>query len=111
MRTRVVSVLLLLLCAAVPAEAGIGNACEVKETPDGFAAIRAAPNPKGALVAKATPGHIVEVVTLANGKPRASGVWWRVRHFPGEAMPLLGDAAYDKIREGWMNHRLIDGCG
>jgi len=101
----------LTLAGTAPARAGIGNACEVKETKDGFVAVRAAPNPKGALVSKATPGQIVEVVVDSKQNPVARGRWWRVRHYPGEAMPLPGEPEFKDIREGWMHSALIDGCG
>jgi hypothetical protein len=103
--------LAIALAATTSASAGIGNACEVKETKDGFVAVRAAPNPKGALVSKATPGQIVEVVVDAKQNPVARGKWWRVRHYPGEAMPLPGEPEFKDIKEGWMHSALIDGCG
>lgn len=103
--------LAVTLAAGSQAQAGIGNACEVKETPDGFVAIRARPSAKAPLVAKATPGHIVEVTVDKAGNPRAAGIWWHVRHFPGEAMPNPSDAAFGQVKSGWMHSKLIDGCG
>lgn len=107
----VVCALVGFALASAPSRAGIGGACEVKATPDGFVAVRAAPTPRGALVARARPGEIVEIVSGKGGAPVASGVWRRVRHFPGEAMPASGAPGFDKVRAGWMNSRLIDGCG
>ena len=111
MREAIIRAGAVLALTATAALAGIGNSCEVKETPDGFVAVRAQPSAKGALVAKARPGQMVEIVTMRNGQPRSSGDWVRVRHYPGETIPDKGEPGFKDVREGWMYRRLIDGCG
>ncbi len=93
------------------AGATIGNACEVKETPDGFVAIRAKPSAKAALVSKAKPGQLLEIQQGKNRKPVASGLWWRVRHYPGDTALSPGDKDYHLVRDGWIHSKLVGDCG
>jgi hypothetical protein len=85
-------------------------ACELAATPDGFVAIRATPSASGALVVRAKVNEVIEVFTDQRRKPVAKGAWWRVRHFPGEAMPEPSEPAFKDVREGWIHSRFIEGC-
>jgi hypothetical protein len=95
---------------ASPARAEMLLACEIEETADGFVALRATPSPSGALIAKVKLGEIVEVRADKARKPKASGKWWRARHYPGETMPAPNEPEFKQVREGWIFSRYIAGC-
>lgn len=109
MKTAAFAALAMALAASLPAAAS-GKTCKVKDTLDGYVPVREHPNPRGERVAKARPGHIVEVLVGPGGQPRVSGRWWRVRHFPGKTMPDKAAPAFKSVHEGWINSRLIEGC-
>jgi hypothetical protein len=99
-----------ILLAAVLVSAGLGAApahatafCDVLETPDGFVALREAPNASAALVEKMNAGD--EVMLL----PEKSGAWVRVRFW--RAGERLKQGGFDRFRVGWVNGRFLDVCG
>ena len=93
-------------CAALAAGTGQANAtsfCPVKETADGFVALRAGPSPSARLVARMKAGDVVKLV----GYPKGSWqevVWWR-------ADERLNSGASKPRGAGWVNRNLIDECG
>lgn len=77
--------------------------CEVVGTPDGFVALREAPDADAALVERMHAGD--EVMLL----PEKSGAWVHVRFW--RAGERLQDGGFERYRVGWVNERLIDLCG
>ncbi len=90
-----------LALATVPARATAF--CEVVDTPDGFVALREAPQAGAALVERMRAGD--EVMLL----PEKSGAWVRVRYWP--AGERLQDGGFDRHKVGWVNARFLDLCG
>jgi hypothetical protein len=86
---------------AVPARATAF--CDVLDTPDGFVALREAPNAGAALVEKMNAGD--EVMLL----PEKSGAWVRVRFW--RAGERLKEGGFDRFQVGWVNGRFLDVCG
>lgn len=98
------------LAAAAVVSSGFGAAparatafCDVLDTPDGFVALREAPNASAALVEKMNAGD--EVMLL----PEKSGAWVRVRFW--RAGERLKEGGFDRFRIGWVNGRFLDVCG
>ena len=105
---------LAVACAfAVPAggaRAEVFHICSVRETKDGFVALRSAPKKDAPVIAKMIPGQMT-VIDVKNYKPVKSGNWVSVSWYPGEVMPDPGEPGYDKVKRGWMSYELIDDCG
>lgn len=101
---------LLAPCAAAPARAEVFHICSVRETKDGFVALRAAPRKDAPVVAKMVPGQMT-MLDVKNYKPVKSGNWVRLSWYPGETMPDPGEPGYDKVKRGWTSYELIDDCG
>jgi len=101
---------MLALCAAAPARAEVFSICSVRETKDGFVALRAAPRKDAPVVAKMVPGQMT-VLDVKNYKLVKSGNWVSLSWYPGEVMPDPGEPGHDKIRRGWTSYELIDDCG
>jgi uncharacterized protein YraI len=73
--------------------------CEVKQTSDGFVALRATPSPAGKLIRKINSGESVQI----DRTRRAQGNWMSV-YYRGPDRSLN--------EQGWVNQRLIgDLCG
>ncbi len=87
--------------AAAPAEATVF--CQIKQTGDGFVALRSAPSATARLVARMKPGD--EVLTV--GDP--SGAWQEVQWWRGEER--LSPIGRPARATGWVNRRLIEDCG
>lgn len=106
---------ILLAVALTAAFAGAARAevfhiCSVRETKDGFVALRSAPKKDAPVVAKMVPGQMT-VIDVKNYKPVKSGNWVSVSWYPGEVMPDPGEPGYEKVKRGWMSYELIDDCG
>lgn len=91
-----------------PSAAGATLYCDIKETPDGFVALRAGPSASFEMIEKMRPG---DEILLGQGK---AGKWieatfWRGGRFATGPNPV-GDPATAK---GWMHEDLIadDSCG
>jgi hypothetical protein len=98
------------LASATALSIGLGAApvrasafCEVLDTPDGFVALREAPNAGAGLVEKMNAGD--EVMLL----PEKSGAWVRVRFW--RAGERLKEGGFDRFQVGWVNGRFLDVCG
>ncbi len=87
--------------AAAPAEATVF--CQIKQTSDGFVALRSGPSPTARLVARMKPGDEVQTVG------HSGGAWQEVQWWRGdERLSPIGRPAR---ATGWVNRRLIDDCG
>jgi hypothetical protein len=106
------AVLVVSLFAATGARAEIFNACGIKPTKDGFAALRDKPSPTARLVTRMKAGEVL-VIDLNKKKDGVvkSGKWFRVAHYHGEAMPNPGDPGYKDVNRGWVHTDLVDDCG
>ncbi|MDF2118891.1 SH3 domain-containing protein [Roseiarcaceae bacterium H3SJ34-1] len=104
--------LVVSLFAASTAHAEIFNACGVKETKDGFVALRDKPSPSARLVTRMKAGEVlvIDKTRKGNGLVR-SGKWFRAAHYPGEAMPNPGDPGFKDVKRGWVHTDLVDDCG
>jgi len=106
----------ILLAAALTAafagaaQAEVFHICSVRETKDGFVALRSAPKKDAPVVAKMVPGQMT-VIDVKNYKPVKSGNWVSISWYPGEVMPDPGEPGYEKVKRGWMSYELIDDCG
>ncbi len=102
-RTLAAAFALGLLGAALPGPAFATAFCDLKETRDGFVALRAGPSPKAKLIAKLRGGDEV----LRDEGRRGQWVkvrWWR----EGERL----SKGFDKhAGMGWLNERLLGACG
>jgi hypothetical protein len=90
-----------IACAAWPAHAT--EFCLVRTTPDGFAALRAAPSPKAKLLARMRAG---EEAQLAQG---VEGPWREVIYWRGDDRLTKGYGAH--FAKGWVHSRLLEDCG
>jgi hypothetical protein len=95
---------------AAPA-AATTSVCEVAETPDGFAALRASPSPEAREIARMRTGHIVVMQVDQSGEVIRRGRWTKVMYWPGGDHVLPSQPAYRTGRTGWVASRLIDICG
>lgn len=103
-RARLTAIILLALGSAIgAAPAWASTFCEVVDTPDGFVALREAPEAGAALVERMHAGD--EVMLL----PEKSGAWVHVRFW--RAGERLEDGGFERYRVGWVNEGLIDLCG
>lgn len=104
--------LVVSLCIAPVAQAEIFNACGIKETKDGFVALRDKPSPTARLVTRMKAGEVLVIDKTKRGDDLVkSGKWFRVSHYHGEAMPNPGDANFKDVNRGWVHTDLIDDCG
>ncbi len=87
--------------SAAPAEATIF--CQIKESRDGFVALRSGPSPTARLVARMKPGDEVQTV----GDP--AGRWQEVQWWRGDER--LSPVGRPARATGWVNRRLIEDCG
>jgi hypothetical protein len=102
----------LSLFAMTGARAEIFNACGVKPTKDGFAALRDKPLPTARLVTRMKAGEVLVIDLNKKGDGVVkSGKWFRVSHYHGEAMPNPGDPGFKDVNRGWVHTDLIDDCG
>jgi hypothetical protein len=77
--------------------------CEVLPTPDGFVALRAAPNAKAKLLHKLKPGQSVQLGAEKKGS------WLSVILYLNQDTPSADD---DSQTSGWVNGRYLnDVCG
>lgn len=95
---------------ASAAQAEVFHICSVRETKDGYVALRSAPKKDAPVIAKMMPGQMT-VIDVKNYKPVKSGNWVSVSWYPGEVMPDPGEPGYEKVKRGWMSYELIDDCG
>ena len=84
--------------------------CDIKQTPDGFMALRERPSAKGKLVARMKTGDEVminNIVAEKNGWTRV--YWWKGGRF-NDAGAFKGLSKVDA--QGWVNSKLLgDECG
>jgi len=85
--------------------------CEVAETSDGFAALRAAPSREAREIARMKTGHIVQMRVDREGEVIRRGRWTQVMYWPGGEHVQPGQPEYRTGRTGWVASRLIDVCG
>jgi hypothetical protein len=90
-----------VMAAASPAEATIF--CQIKQSSDGFVALRSGPSPTARLVARMRPGD--EVKTVGH----APGLWQEVEWWRGDER--LSPPGRGPRATGWVNRRLIEDCG
>lgn len=102
--------LLVLGCLSLaPVPLAATEFCDIRKTKDGFAALRAAPNPKARLIARM---HVGDEVLGDGGVNLQKGwmyvTWWKGGRFKGRPQP-----GYDKPDgKGWVHTSLIaDECG
>jgi hypothetical protein len=100
--SRAALALLFLLTALVPARASLF--CEIPKTPDGFVALRAAPDAKSRIVVRMRAGDEVQ---LLEGKQDG---WLEVLHWRGDSR-LDPDKNAADTRRGWAHRRYIKECG
>lgn len=95
----------VLVAALLPggAPAHATEFCMVRESGDGFVALRSGPGARFPLVAKMKADD--EVRDMAEQK----GSWVRVRHWRGTER--LEPATAEKCRDGWMHRRFMGECG
>lgn len=112
LRLPIFAALSVALLTVVPdaARAEVFNVCEIRETSDGFVALRQAPTTSSAIVARMLPGHVLVIEKKGNGLV-LSGKWFKASYYPGEAMPNPGDPGFDKIRKGWVHTSVVGDCG
>jgi len=77
--------------------------CNVLKSPDGFVALRAAPDIKARIVARMKEDDEVQ---LLDGR---KGQWREVLHWHGDQR--LQDATRGNTRRGWMSARYMSECG
>jgi hypothetical protein len=84
--------------------------CDIKQTPDGFIALRERPDAKGKLVARMRVGDEVmlnNIVAEKNGWTRV--YWWKGSRFSDNGI-FKGLSKVDG--QGWVNSRLLGAeCG
>ncbi|MFX6040400.1 SH3 domain-containing protein, partial [Acinetobacter baumannii] len=85
---------------AVQAPASATAFCEVKQTSDGFVALRAAPDRNAQTLARMKAG---DEVMLRDGR---RGVWQEVLHWPAGTRVERPGASTG--RRGWVHAQLID---
>ena len=90
-----------LFLATAPAEATLF--CQIKESRDGFVALRSGPSPTAKLLARMKVGDEVKTV----GDP--AGAWQEVQWWRGDER--LSPPGRKPRASGWVNRRLIDDCG
>lgn len=98
------------LFAPASARAEVFNVCEIRQTSDGWVALRSTPGTSGQVVARMAPGHVL-VLDRTGNKLVMRGKWYRASYFPGEVMPNPGDPGHDKIRKGWVHTSVVGDCG
>ena len=104
--------LVVSLFTAPFARAEVFNACGVKETKDGFVALRDKPAPSARLVTRMKAGDVLVIDKTKKGDGLVkSGKWYRASHYHGEAMPNPGDPGFKDVNRGWVYTDLIDDCG
>ncbi|QCI68750.1 SH3 domain-containing protein [Phreatobacter stygius] len=105
-RTRRVILAGAVVAAAMSAAQTSASAtafCAVKETSDGFVALRVAPDRNAATLARMKGGD--EVMLRAGRR----GVWQEVLYWPGGTR--TAQPAASNGRRGWVHAQLIDICG
>jgi hypothetical protein len=102
--------LLAGLSVATPAGA-TAAVCSIRQTPDGFAALRQAPSRDSRLIRRMPAGHAVAMHHAAPGRPARQGGWVRVTHWADGELQAPGDAGFATGRSGWVHQGLLDDCG
>ncbi len=94
-----------ILLAIEPAAATVF--CDVKQTRDGFVALRSAPDSKAKLVARMRFGDEVQAITATgNVNGWMQVIWWKGGRFKS------GGPQYDASSgKGWAHRKFIDECG
>jgi hypothetical protein len=108
MSPRLIAPALLLLLAALPAEANY--ACAVKRTGDGFVMLRDGPSARNAPLARMRPHELVGLLHPGKDDIMQQGDWVYVSWYPGTrrtafSIPDMDEA---KARKGWVNVALIN---
>ena len=98
------------LPVATPVQAEVFNVCEIKETADGFAALRKAPSARSPIISRMKAGHVLVIEKTDVGLV-TQGKWLKASYFPGEAMPNPGEPGSENIRHGWVHTGLVGDCG
>lgn len=106
----VLSTFALAFAAPGVARAEVFNVCEIRQTADGWVALRSTPSVSGQIVARMVPGHVL-VLDRTGNTLVMRGKWFRAAYYPGEAMPNPGDPGHDKIRKGWVHTSVVGDCG
>jgi hypothetical protein len=102
--------LLAGLTVSTPASA-TAAVCSIRQTPDGFAALREAPSRDGHLIRRMPTGHNVEMHDASPGRPARQGSWVRVTHWADGELHSRGDPRFATGRTGWVHQGLLDDCG
>ena len=94
-----------------PARAEVFYVCTVKETADGYVALRSRPSTKARLLARMKPEELLVLDRDKRGELVNSGGWLRGLHYPGETFPDVDEPEYKKVHHGWVRERLVGDCG
>lgn len=108
-KATIATALCAIMLAAKPAMA-INAVCEVRPTPDGFAALRAGPSADARLIARMKSGHSVHLRARNQGEVIRSGPWTQVIYWNGE-LYIPSQPEFRTGRIGWVAQRLIGDCG
>lgn len=106
-----VATTLVALGLGIGPAAATNSVCAIKQTADGFVALRADPSPAGRLLVRMKAGHNVEVQQLNPQQRNRRGQWVRVTHWPDGELYAEGDAQFGGRRTGWVNEALLTDCG
>jgi hypothetical protein len=108
MSPRVLAATLLLLLAALPAQANY--ACAVKRTGDGFVALRDGPSARHAQLARMRPQELVGLLHPEKDDIVQQGDWVYVSWYPGTRRTAFSvpDVDEAKARKGWVHVSLIN---
>jgi polynucleotide 5'-kinase involved in rRNA processing len=106
----IIGTIIASVAATIASAAPEPIACELKETSDGFVALRSGPSAKTRLVARMKPNEVIAIERTESLELVMRGKWAKAEYFPGEEMPNPGEPGSEKIRRGWVNFDLIDGC-
>ena len=108
MSRAILPALALLAAASTMAEARY--ACAVKQTPDGFVALREGPSTRHRIVARMKPHELVGIMHPETEDLKRSGDWLWGRWYPGTRRTAfhIPDGNPATAREGWVYDRLIN---
>ncbi len=111
MRLLALAAATLALGLATGPAAATSAACSIKQTADGFAALRAEPAPTARLLTRMASGHTVEMHHAQPGRSVRQGQWVKVTHWADGELHARGEAGAPAARIGWVHQGLLDDCG
>jgi hypothetical protein len=107
----IVAAMLSTAAVPLPGAAWAYEFCILKQTKDGFVALRAGPSAKARLIARMTPDDEVAILSEEDGVREVHPDWHFVRWWKGSDRLNKGMDGFSG--EGYMHRSLIaeDGCG